>query len=79
MIKLPKERIEKSELDEVRKWLEYGEVGTIARKFGKEPSYGSQVLLGKVVCNDLLNIYIEKAIENKARIINGIQRLKAIA
>jgi hypothetical protein len=68
------------DLEEIKRWLEHGDMKRIADKLEIDKSYVSYTLAGKARKPnlDIVNAAIEKAIERKSKILNGMSRLKQL-
>jgi predicted XRE-type DNA-binding protein len=71
-------KIDKEQLEEIKRWLKHGDQELIAGKLNVDASRVSQVLSGGSPNLEILEACIEKAIERKAKIVNGMSRLKQL-
>lgn len=68
------------DLEEIKRWLQHGDMKWIADKLEIDRSHVSYTLAGKGKKPNLaiIDTAIEKAIERKSKILNGMSRLKQL-
>jgi hypothetical protein len=63
---------------EIRQWLEHGDIQKLAKHYNIDPAHAGKMLSGKVkkLRIDFINDAINKASENKSRIMQAMLKLK---
>lgn len=71
--------MEEIDFAEIKRWLEWGDIKLLATECGISPNQATSVMQGKIKNFAFLEKVIAKAMANKSRIVNGMERLKAIS
>lgn len=67
------------DFEEIKKWLEYGEIAILAKENMITRASAYNILNGKTKNFSFIEKAMTKAFENKARIMNGQDRMKKIS
>jgi Holliday junction resolvasome RuvABC DNA-binding subunit len=70
--------MEELDFEEVKKWLQYGDIAELAKQFGISRNAASAILNKRKKNFKFMAKLIERATENKLKMTHGLERLKGL-